>query len=91
MVYPTTTAFHWGEVDFKWYIEGCKSRPGPAQNKTGFHDVNRFITLAPHPQSGFQSIPDYVQMTLADSTTSLKTPLEVAQKLSQHADKALVY
>lgn len=89
MVYPTTTAFHWGEVDFKWYIEGCKSRPGPAQNKTGFHDVNRFITLAPHPKSGFQSIPDYVQMKLADSTSSLKTPLEVAQKLSQHADAAL--
>lgn len=89
MVYPTTTAFHWGEVDFKWYIEGCKSRPGPAQNKTGFHDVNRFITLAPHPKSGFQSIPEFVKMKLADSTTTLKTPLDVAQKLSQHADAAL--
>lgn len=89
MVYPTTTAFHWGEVDFKWYIEGCKSRPGPAQNKTGFHDVNRFITLAPHPKSGFQSIPDYVKMKMADSTSTLKTPLEVAKKLSEHADAAL--
>jgi len=89
MVYPTTTAFHWGEVDFKWYIEGCKSRPGPAENTTGFHDVNRFITLPPHPKSGFQSIPDYVKMTMADSTTNLKTPLEVARKLSDHANAAL--
>lgn len=89
MVYPITTAFHWGEVDFKWYIEGCKSRPGPAQNTTGFHDVNRFITLPPHPKSGFQSIPDYVKMKIADSTTTLKTPWDVAQKLSDQADAAL--
>lgn len=89
MVYPTTTAFHWGEVDFKWYIEGCKSRPGPAQNKTGFHDVNRFITLPPHPKSGFQSIPDYVKMKMADSTSTLTTPLDVAQKLFEYADAAL--
>jgi len=89
MIYPTTTAFHWGALDFKWYIEGCKSRAGPAQNKTGFHDVNRFITLPPHPKSGFQSIPDYVKMKKTDTTTILKTPFEVAQKLSDYADKAL--
>lgn len=89
MVYPTTTAFHWGEVDFKWYIEGCKSRPGPAQTETGFHDVNRFITLPPHPKSGFQSIPDYVKMKMVDSTTTLKTPLAVAQQLSDYAEAAL--
>lgn len=89
MIYPTTTAFHWGEVDFKWYIEGCKSRPGPAQNETGFHDVNRFITLAPHPKSGFQSIPEYVKMKTRDSNSNLKSPFEVARKLSDHADAAL--
>jgi hypothetical protein len=60
MVYPVTTGFHWGDLDYKWYIEGCKSRPEPAQTATGFHDVNRFITLPPHKESGFQSIPDYV-------------------------------
>ncbi|GAB5552785.1 MAG: hypothetical protein Sapg2KO_23760 [Saprospiraceae bacterium] len=89
MIYPTTTAFHWGEVDFKWYIEACKSRPGPAQNKTGFHDVNRFITLPPHPKSGFQSIPDYVAMQQTSGTTDLKTPLAVAEKLRKHANAAL--
>jgi len=54
MIYPLTTGFHWGALDFQWYIEGCKSRPGPAQNETGFHDVNRFISLPPHPKSGFR-------------------------------------
>ncbi|MEM1358115.1 MAG: carbohydrate-binding family 6 protein [Bacteroidota bacterium] len=82
MVYPTITAFHWGPVDFKWYPEACKSRPGPARNETGFHDVNRFISLPPHPNSGFQSIPDFVVNGSADS---LLNPLQVAGKMSEYA------
>lgn len=89
MIYPATTGFHWGPLDFQWYIEGCKSRPGYAQNETGFHDVNRFINLPPHPKSGFQSIPDFVKMVVAGETTPLKTPVEVAMQLHEHADKAV--
>lgn len=89
MVYPTTTAFHWGEVDFKWYIEGCRSRPGPAQTETGFHDVNRFITLPPHPKSGFQSIPEYVSSIQNKESSENLSPLEVAKKLHSHANNAL--
>ena len=89
MVYPVTTGFHWGRLDFQWYIEGCFSHPKPAETETGFHDVNRFITLGTHPKSGYQTIPDYVNMTLADDTTSLKTPLQVSEKLHQLADGAL--
>jgi hypothetical protein len=89
MIYPTTTGFHWGPLDFQWYIEACKSRPGYAQNETGFHDVNRFINLPPHPKSGFQSIPDYVQMVISSGTSDLMNPLAVADKIQQHADKAL--
>lgn len=89
MIYPTTTGFHWGPLDFQWYIEGCKSRSGYAQNETGFHDVNRFINLPPHPRAGNQSIPDFVKMTLAGETTKLKTPVEVSIQLHEHADKAL--
>ncbi len=81
MIYPLTTGFHWGALDFQWYIEGCQSRPGPAENQTGFHDVNRFITLKPHPHSGYQSIPDFVEMRLKGGQTGLKTPYEVAAEL----------
>jgi hypothetical protein len=70
MVYPVTTGFHWGDVDYKWYIEGCKSRTEPAQTASGFHDVNRFITLPPHIESGFQSIPDYVNSLINDRKKS---------------------
>ena len=88
MVYPTTTGFHWGPLDFQWYIEACKSRPGYARNETGFHDVNRFINLPPHPRSGFQSIPDYIKMIVANETSELVSPFEVSEKLHSHADKA---
>jgi len=90
MIYPTTTGFHWGPLDFQWYIEGCKSRPGYAQNETGFHDVNRFINLPPHKYSGYQSIPDYVTMISEGASTELETPPDVAEKLHNHADMAMV-
>jgi hypothetical protein len=92
MVYPVTTGFHWGDLDFRWYIEGCKSRPEPAQTSSGFHDVNRFITLRPHPESGYRSIPDYVGYVTDHAIRAgdtLLNPPEVAQILHNHADKAL--
>ena len=89
MIYSTTTGFHWGSLDFQWYIEACKSRPGPAENKTGFHDVNRFISLPPHACSGDQSIPDYVAMNMAGGKSDLNSPLEVAQKLHVYSDEAI--
>ncbi|QCW99550.1 carbohydrate-binding family 6 protein [Aggregatimonas sangjinii] len=89
MVYPVTTGFHWGRLDFQWYIEGCLSHPKPAENETGFNDVNRFISLGIHPKSGNQTIPDYVQMMISDSTTTLTTPLQVSLKLHELSDGAL--
>lgn len=89
MVYPVTTGFHWGALDFKWYIEGCRSHYRQADTKSGFHGVESFISLPPHPYAGYQSIPDYVQMIKEQGTTSLKTPLEVASLLEANAKKAM--
>lgn len=89
MVYPLTTGFHWGSLDFQWYIEGCKSRPQQAGNETGFHDVNRFISLGVHPKSGNQSIPDYVRMVADGKSTALKTPLQLSEELITVSDSAL--
>ncbi len=89
MIYPVTTGFHWGSLDFQWYIEGCQSRPGPAQTESGFHDVNRFITLAPHPSRDFVSIPEYVKAVKAGRKPEGVTPPEVARRLHAHVDKAL--
>jgi len=89
MIYPITTGFHWGSLDFQWYIEGSKSAPGPAQTASGFHDVNRFITLAPHKGTDNVSIPDYVEAVQAGEQPSGTTPIEVSEQLHRHADKAL--
>ena len=89
MIYPVTTGFHWGSLDFQWYIEGCKSRPGPARTPTGFHDVERFISLPPHPGTNYQSIPDFAEMTAAGGSTNLVTPAEISDRLHGHSDKAL--
>lgn len=89
MIYPVTTGFHWGAADYMWYIEGCKSRPQFTPNETGFHDVNHFIDLPPHKRSGYQSIPDFVKMTIEGGSTVLKNPLQVAELLHGHVNKAL--
>ncbi len=89
MIYPTTTGFHWGWLDFMWYIEGCKGRERFTKTKTEFHDVNSFIHVKPHPKAGFQSIPDYVKMVLAGDSSALKTPLDVSEMLLSNASKAL--
>jgi len=89
MIYPKTTGFHWGALDFQWYIEAGQSRPGPAETASGFQDVNRFITLGPHKGTDNISIPDYVRMTLMKETIRGTTPLQAAHEIHLHSDKAL--
>jgi len=88
MVYPLTTGFHWGQYDFQWYIEACQSRPQPAQTKSGFHDVNRFITLGVHPGTDNIPIPKYVEAFTSGTPIKGTTPLQVAEQLHQHATAA---
>ena len=89
MVYPIATGFHWGDLDFKWYIEGCFSKSEPAQTSSGFHDINRFITLGTHPGTDYVAIPDYVDAVVAGNQLSGTTPIQISQKLHDHADQAL--
>jgi len=89
MVYPITTGFHWGDLDFKWYIEACFSKPEPAQTASGFHDINRFITLGTHPGTDYLSIPDYVDAVATGKELSGTTPIHISHQLHGHADRAL--
>jgi hypothetical protein len=89
MVYPLTTGFHWGQFDFQWYVEACFSRPQPAQTASGFHDVNRFITLGVHPGTDNIPIPKYVEAVAAGVQPTGTTPMQVAAKIQDHADAAL--
>jgi hypothetical protein len=89
MIYPLTTGFHWADFDFQWYIEGCRSRPGPAQTASGFHDVNRFISLGTHPGTDNIAIPRYVDALLQQENLQGTTPPEVSRRIDAHADAAL--
>ena len=89
MIYPTTTGFHWGALDYQWYPEGCQSDPRPARTKTGFHDVNRFITLKPHPGTGYVGIPDYVRTVLTGKPFDGVGPMEISKRLQALSSQAL--
>ncbi|HWS00962.1 MAG TPA: hypothetical protein VN249_10130, partial [Prolixibacteraceae bacterium] len=89
MIYPKTTGFHWGALDFQWYIEACKSAPVYSNTPSGFHDVNRFISLPPHPGTGYQSIPDYVRMVVLKEKSARVSPLDISLQIHTHSDRAL--
>jgi len=89
MIYPIVTGFHWGSLDFQWYIESGQSQPFVANTPSGYHDVNRFITLPPHKGTGYISIPDYTKGFIDGTVLEGETPIEVAEKIINNSDKAL--
>ena len=85
MVYPLVTGFHWANFDFQWYIEGCRSRPGPAKTASGFHSVETFINQPVHPGTDNIPIPKFVA-----GETQGTSPLQVAATLDDRADTAIL-
>ena len=89
MIYPLVTGFHWGALDFQWYIESGQSRPDPAQTPSGYHDVNRFISLTPHKGTDNVSIPDYVKAVASKTQIAGTSPIELASRIIDCTDNAL--
>ncbi len=89
MIYPITQGFHWGPLDFRFYIEGCYERADRLETPLGFHDVNRFIEQGTHPGTDNVSIPDYVDAVSTGKPLTGTTPIQVSQQIHGHADKAL--
>ncbi|MDF3018800.1 MAG: Carbohydrate binding family 6 [Steroidobacteraceae bacterium] len=84
MIYPLVTGFHWADFDFQWYIEGCRSRPGPAKTASGFHSVETFIDQRVHPGTDNITIPEFVAGERGGTS-----PLQVADRIDARADAAL--
>jgi len=89
MIYPLVTGFHWADFDFQWYIEACRSRPGPAKTASGFHSVETFIQQQVHPGTDNISISRYVAALTAGTMPAGTTPLQVAAALDARASAAL--
>ncbi|MFC1761096.1 carbohydrate-binding family 6 protein [Planctomycetota bacterium] len=89
MVYPRVTGFHWGSLDFMWYIEGALGRSGYTQRQggtaeSGFHNMETFLNIPPHEYAGVQSIPDFV----AGKQTKDRTPLALANLIDKDVESA---
>jgi hypothetical protein len=89
MIYPLVTGFHWADFDFQWYIEACRSRPGPARTVSGFHSVETFITQKVHPGTKNLTIPQYVASIVDGTKVQGVTPPQVADLIDARADAAL--
>jgi len=89
LIYPLVTGFHWGALDFQWYIESGQSQPSVSKTPSGYHDLNSFIDLKPHKGTGNLSIPDYVKAFLSNSSLPGITPLQVADSIMKNAQAAL--
>jgi len=91
MIYPLVTGFHWGSLDFQWYIESGQSQPSVSKTPSGYHDATNFINLPPHKGTGNVSIPDYVKAFLSNTPANGITPLQVAEDILKNADNALTW
>jgi hypothetical protein len=89
MIYPLVTGFHWGALDFQWYIESGQSQPAVAKTPSGYHDATNFINQQTHKGTGNISIPDYVKGFLSNNASKGITPLQVAEDIIKNADIAL--
>jgi hypothetical protein len=90
MIYPLVTGFHWADFDFQWYIEGCRSRPGPAKTASGFHSVETFISQPVHPGTNNIAIPAYAAGVLSGKIPAGTTPIQVADEIDQRADRVRI-
>jgi len=90
MIYPLVTGFHWADFDFQWYIEACRSRPGPAKTASGFHSVETFIQQPVHPGTNNITIPRYVAAVAhGGAMPAGTTPIAVAERVDLYSARAL--
>jgi hypothetical protein len=89
MIYPLTTGFHWGALDFQWYIECSCSRDNEAGTVSGYHDTLAFISHGAHPGTDNRTIPELVKARASGTALDGTSPLEVAGRLQEHAERAL--
>jgi hypothetical protein len=89
MVYPLTTGFHWGALDFQWYVECSCSRDREAGTTSGYHDIFSFLSHPTHPGTDDVTIPEFVGKEVAGEEVPGTTPLEIADRIEEHARRAL--
>ena len=86
LIFPWTTRFIWGDVDYKWFPEACISR----NSFKGFYTVKDFMEVEPQPGSNISNIVRWAQNYKLNSPDSLISPLAAADTLSKYARIAFI-
>ncbi len=82
-VMPLITRFFWGDIDVKWFPEGCLSHPKSKSN--GFYTVKRFMEGDSMPGAKVLCIRDWRKRLTAREPMTDTTPLEIAEALDRAA------
>jgi len=80
-IVPQATRFFWRNWDYEWYVEGCK---GPR-----FITVQDFMNGKTMDDSGILNIADYCERVVNQKAIPEKTPVAVADALSDYANQTL--
>jgi hypothetical protein len=78
---PLTTRFFWGDIDLKWYPEGCLSH----RRSKGFYTVRHFMEGITMPGAEVLCIRDWRARLAARQPMQQTTPLEIAHALDGSA------
>lgn len=88
-ILPEFNCTHWHDFDFQWYPEGCCMYYPDPLDKLCFADINEFIDCEAMPGTGNLSVRDYVKYVQSGGKIHGTTPLETAESIEQHADRAM--
>ena len=80
-IFPAMTSFLWGDIDLRWMPEANISHP----RYKGFYTVRDYIEGSTMPGSGNLSILEWRRRKLAGEAMSGTTPLDVAERIANHA------
>ena len=83
--FPFITRFFWGDIDVRWFPEGCLSNP----NWRGYYTVRNFIEGGTMPGAGVLNIIEWRDSLLAGRKPGGVTPLEIAATLEANSKEAL--
>jgi hypothetical protein len=84
-IIPQITRFFWGDIDLKWFPEGCLSRP----SYRGWYTVKHFMEGDTMPGCGIANIRTWRERVLAGKAVEGITPLQVADALETDARTTL--
>jgi hypothetical protein len=84
-IFPAMTSFLWGDIDLRWMPEANISHP----RYKGFYTVRDYIEGSTMPGSGVLDIREWRRRKLAGEAVNGTTPVEVADRIAEHARRTL--